>query len=126
MAWFRTGGGGEVKVTNAIPLKVLSEENIKKNTFVERVNYKELLSDVSSVTAFDSFNGENIVAVQGKKVFLYKALPNGSYSLINSVTVTPALSGIKMINEDTAIAWNKENQQNYEHHWYVLRLDFTS
>ena len=120
------GSGGKVKVTNSIPLKVLSEENIKKNTFVERVYYKELLSNVTSVTGFDSFDGENIVAVQGKKVFLYKALPNGSYSLINSVTVTPTLSGIKMVNDNTAIAWNKETQQNYNHYWYVLKLDFTS
>lgn len=122
----RRGGGGKVKVTNSIPLKVLSEENIKKNTFVERVYYKELLSNVTSVTGFDSFDGENIVAVQGKKVFLYKALPNGNYSLINSVTVTPTLSGIKMVNENTAIAWNKDTQQNYNHYWYVLKLDFTS
>ena len=122
----RRGGGGKVKVTNSIPLKVLSEENIKKNTFVERVYYKELLSDVSSVTEFDSFDGENIVAVQGTNVFLYKALPNGGYNLINSVTVTPSLSGVKMVNENTAIVWNKGSAQNSNFYWYVLKLDFAS
>lgn len=120
------GGGGKIEVTNSVALKVFSKENIEKNTFVESVDYEELLSNTTSVTGFDSFDGENLVAVSGTTVYLYKSLSNGDYSLINSVTVTPTLSGIKMINENTAIAWNKDAQQNYSHYWHVLKLDFTS
>lgn len=120
------GGGGKIEVTNSVALKVFSKENVEKNTFVESMDYEELLSNTTSVTSFDSFDGENLVAVSGTTVYLYKSLSNGGYSLINSVTVTPTLSGIKMINENTAIAWNKSTQQNYNHYWYVLKLDFTS
>lgn len=122
----RGGAGGAIE--NSKKMKVFPAENIAKNMFVEKTTAKTLLKFTNNVSQLATFDGENFLYASGKNIGFITKNEQGEYEQSDYIDLgtTNEINNIYLLSNQLAIIGDLGRQQDSDHYWYIVRIDFES